>query len=309
MIQRKENDHVTIGQPGFLILGAPKCGTTTLYQILEKHPEITLSRPKEPMFYEAEFERGMGYYWQQYFAHCRGERAIGEARASKLFLPYVAARIRQTLPNVKLVAILRNPVERVFSHWWMRYCNGKERLGFQAALDQNLKAIRQGRTWDGASGMQNWLSHISTHEPTLPFYLEIGYYAQHLRIYLELFPAAQLKILFFDDLCLRPEVFFSEVYEFLDVSSNTPLPKKRHFNPAASRMALELHKLDRRFNVPKIVPASVRSRLKSFVSRMGAPREMDRELRTWLVEHYFDHNRQLEQLTGRDLSDWDKVPR
>jgi hypothetical protein len=268
---------------------------------------VTLSRPKEPLFFEAEFERGIEYYWHTYFAHWDGESAIGEARAAKLFLPYVAARIRATLPDAKLIVILRNPVDRFFSHWWMRYCNGKETRDLKTVLSQNLNAIRDGRTLDGEIGRTTWRDYSSLENGAVPFYLEIGYYARHLRTYLELFPPSQLKILFFDDLCQQPAQLFADVYNYLEVSADVSLPASIKFNSAPTRTALALHKLDRLFNVPTRLPASVRSSLKSVVALFGSAPRMDRETRAWLAEHYFEHNRQLEQLTGRDLSHWDRV--
>lgn len=289
--------------PNFMILGAPKCGTTTLYHVLDGHPDIALSRPKEPLFFETEFEKGLSYYSKTYFSHCRSEKAIGEARAAKLYLPFVAQRIRQTLPDARLIAILRNPAERVYSHWWMRTCNGLERLSLEDAVAQNLAAIRSGRSLDEAT----WLAHIDGVEHTAPVYLEIGHYAQHLECYGRLFPASQLKVLLFDDLNREPERLYSEIFEFLGVHPEAALPRKQHYNAAPSRAALALHKLDRALNMPRLLPRFFRTWFKNALSPLGGPPPMDASTRRWLLSYYRKHNDRLGELLGRDFSHWNSA--
>ena len=127
---REQNADVMSHLPNFFILGAPKSGTTTLYHALEKHPAVHLSTPKEPYYFEDEYEQGPEFYWRTYFAAgWKGQSLIGDARAAHLYLPYVPRRIYTTVPEARLVAILRNPVERAFSHWWMRHSHGREPLG------------------------------------------------------------------------------------------------------------------------------------------------------------------------------------
>src|SRR5436305_13662497 len=102
--------------PNFLIIGAARSGTTTLYTHLKRHPDIYLpprKRPEPHFFYKsAEYERGIGYYEERYFSACRNESAIGEASTSYVFGPTVPGRIRAALPDIKAICLLRNPVER-----------------------------------------------------------------------------------------------------------------------------------------------------------------------------------------------------
>jgi hypothetical protein len=88
--------------PNFFILGAPKSGTTTLYHALEKHPAVHLSTPKEPYYFEDEYEQGTEFYWRTYFAAARtGQPLIGDARRAHLDLPYVPQRIHATVPDAR----------------------------------------------------------------------------------------------------------------------------------------------------------------------------------------------------------------
>jgi hypothetical protein len=89
--------------PNFFILGAAKCGTSSLRGYLSRHPEVFMSDPKEPFFFEAEYEKGFDFYWRRYFSDWQGEPAIGEARHRNLFLPYVTKRIAASVPDAKLL--------------------------------------------------------------------------------------------------------------------------------------------------------------------------------------------------------------
>lgn len=103
--------------PSFFILGAAKCGTTSLHAYLGQHPDVCVSDPKEPFFFEAEFDRGATYYFNRYFSHWAGERIVGEARHRNLYMPYIPERILRFNPRARLIICVRNPTERAISHW------------------------------------------------------------------------------------------------------------------------------------------------------------------------------------------------
>ena len=96
--------------PDFFILGAAKAGTTSLFELLKLHPDVFMSSPKEPFFFEYEYEKGLGFYSRTYFRGWNGQKRIGEARVSHLLLPFVPGRIRASRPEARLIAILRDPV-------------------------------------------------------------------------------------------------------------------------------------------------------------------------------------------------------
>lgn len=138
--------------PNFLILGAMKAGTTSLFSYLCQHPDVCGCREKEPNFL-ASAHRGKGVTssaigssatnwrkprdlsaYQRLFAHWRGERAIGEASHTSLDSPYAPALAAALLPSARLVAVVRQPADRAFSHYQQNRRSGREPLDFWAAL-------------------------------------------------------------------------------------------------------------------------------------------------------------------------------
>lgn len=295
-------------RPNFLILGAPKAGTTSLHRYLTHHPDVFMVTPRDPLFFEAEYERGLSWYWNTFYGGWSGEALAGDARVANLFLPYVAPRIRECLPDARLVVILRNPVERAFSSWWMRVCRGRDEQSFQEALADNLSRIESGVTLDGEAGEKLWRANIApdgvgvTLHPYV--YLEPGYYARHLERYLGLFPRSQLKILFFDDLQDDAEGVYEELLEFLGLEVPDTLPSFERHNAAFSTTSMTLLRAARALGMERLVPEWIGVPVRRFLDRWGRVPSPDPATRRWLSEHYAPHNRALEALVGRDLSHW-----
>jgi Sulfotransferase domain len=202
--------------PNFLIVGAARSGTTTLYSHLKDHPDVYLPANKrpEPHFFlkTAEFTRGLAYYEERYFSACRNQKAVGEASTSYLFGPDVPKRIRGSLPDVKLVCILRDPVERAFSSYWHTVKSGLETLPFEEAI------LRETVRKDEIAGTA--LDEIA------PFaYAERGLYHRQLSRWLSEFPRSQMKIVIFDDFVADPIGILREIAGFLEVSPDG-LPKR-----------------------------------------------------------------------------------
>src|SRR6266700_8386700 len=105
--------------PNFLILGPPKCASTSLHYYLGQHPDIYTSKIKETNFFSLQYQKGIAYYCN-FFADAINKRAIGEATPSYAFLPYVAERIKNHFPDIKLILCFRDPAERAFSSWLMQ---------------------------------------------------------------------------------------------------------------------------------------------------------------------------------------------
>jgi hypothetical protein len=219
-------------------------------------------------------------------------------------LPFVAERIRETLPDVRLVAILRNPVDRLFSHWWMRSCNGKEPLSLEEAIARNEKALQGGRTFTGIEGRRAWKRHLDGDPASAPVYLEFGYYAEQLERYLTLFPAAQIRILFFEDLADHPARLFADLLGFLGAAREPPVAGDFVNNAALPKIIRPLLSLDHRIGWSRLIPERAKAALKSRLSRSGRRARLDDETRRRLIEHYRCHNEALSRLCGRDLSHW-----
>lgn len=292
--------------PTFLILGAPKCGTTALHHALSRHPDVFMAPDKDPLYFEldAEYDLGPATYWERHFATWRGEAAVGEARPTKLMLPFVPDRVLRSFPDIRLVAILRDPADRAFSHWWMRRCNGLEPMEFAEALEANAAAIDAGRTFEGPAGIDAWREHLDPGIRTAPVYLEFGNYAVQLERWRERFGPERIRVLFFDDWKLDPERVLRGLFGFLGVDPDRAVPGRAVYNAALPAGALAGLELDRRIGLSRLVPKRLRHGLKDILSRSTSPPRLDPALRRWLVERYDDDIRRLERAFERDLSAW-----
>lgn len=293
--------------PDFMIVGAAKSGTTSLYQNLNSHPDVLMATPKEPLFFEDEYERGINYYRSRYFREYSGQSRVGEARVANLFLPFVPARIKQQLPDVKLIAILRNPVDRAYSHWWMKVCAGLERLSFDQAIDDNLQRIESGIDFSGESGEMLWRTRIARNASARVdwrVYVDAGYYARQLKRFFLLFPMDQIKILYFDDLVRYPKQVFAEIAAFLDLDPRGLPTQFTRENAAFSPVSLPLLKLDRTLRLSKWIPKEISGFIKEALIRYKSVPKMNQNSRDRLVEHFHPENEALEKLLGRSFSSW-----
>lgn len=300
----------------FFILGAAKCGTTSMYYYLNQHPEIYMSIPKEPLFFEKEYEKGIEYYWETYFSGWRMERFVGEARHRNLYLPYIAPRIKASFPDAKLLIMVRNPVDRAYSHYLHRKNRGIETLSFDEAIRLDLDRIERREFVETEKDIEHYIEHLAPSGMNLYYrtYLDSGYYAEQIERYLEYFDKKQLLVIFIDDLKRDPERVISNVVKFLDEKLSPPL--KIELSIQNKRTNTIYRKIiSHKSRIPGIskflelgVSKNIKSLLKEttgyFEYRLLAREKMSAETRSWLVAHYKEHNRRLEELTGRNLSSW-----
>ena len=299
----------SVMKPNFLIIGAAKSGTTSLYYYLKQHPQVYMPAVKETRFFELHYDKGMEFYWDTYFSGWAGQPAIGEASPCNLYLPYVPQRIKSSLPHVKLISILRNPVDRAFSHWWMTYSMGVERLSFEEAIQSNLQQLDSGFSFEGEDGERLWRESVywmngESRLVTRLWYVDMGYYAQQLHRYLALFPQSQIMVLFFEDLLLNPRAVVRRVLEFIEIP---PDAVEIDYTPqmvATPRSGLLLLKIARYTRVQHLIPKRVRAWVARQLNLFGSKPHMAQWMREQLVEHYRDHNKALEQIVERDLSHW-----
>ena len=281
-------------RPNFFLLGAAKCGTTALSYYLSQHPQVFISEPKEPKFFESEYEKGLDYYWDTYFADWSGEAAVGDCRVVHLFLPYVVERIHGAAPEAKLLVSLRDPVERAYSLWWELHCNGLEELDFRAALEENKKRLEMGMEFD----QETWLGDPrpffgSSHRHRI--YLDQGHYAEQLERYLNFFPMERFKFVFQPELEANSQAVVSDVFDFLAVDSDFTLvddsPRRRARVKGEGRV--------RRWT--RGVPGALAEPMLRLVGRFGRRPTLDADLAKELREHYRGHDRKLSRLLGREL--------
>jgi hypothetical protein len=303
--------------PDFLILGAAKCGTTSLHGWLSQHPQILMSSPKEPVYFELEYEQGPRFYRSTYFSGWDGRQLLGDARTANLFFPWVPARIKESNPEAKLIILVRNPIERCLAHWWIEFRRDKEPLHFEEAVAANLERLRLGVQYETAEEfwqagplyqMPRYTGERHPREYHRPYkrdartsdiyrtYVDAGYYAEQIERYRRLFPERQIRIYLAEDLRSRPAEVLREVCEFVGVrpepiqqidlgSRNVGKPMKR----SKALKSWLLHRL----RGQEISYADIRSR--------PAIRP---EFRRFLVDHFRQHNADLSKLLNRELSHW-----
>lgn len=306
--------------PTFLLIGAPKCGTTSFYNYLSQHPDVCMSDPKEPGFFATrEYEKGLEHYWSKYYGGWKGERAVGEASTQNLYVPYVHRRIAASLPHVKLLALLRHPVERALSNWWMyRSSVYGEPLSFREAVTSELELLQAGGfPSEGPEADRYWLEHVHTlHDSKLRWtmdrtYVQRGHYAEQIERYLRVFPREQIKIVLTEDLKRDTEKTVRDTWQFLGIDPDHPLEDRSIAHLSyKSRHVARLMNFAQKSGLRRLLPEGavdfLRRTLRPSLVNVGDKVRMDPETRALLVEHYRPHNRALEQILGRDLSHWDR---
>jgi hypothetical protein len=303
-------DGAVTGLPDFLIIGAPKSGTTSLYRYLETHPDIYMSPVKEPRYMAfpdrdpgfrgvagRRFNREVIWRYEEYralFAGRGAERMAGEASATYLWAPAAPSTIRRVVPGAKLIAILRDPVTRAHSHFCHNRRLGREpRDTFGEALDAEADRIAGG-----------WNPNVH--------YRSRGLYGEQIARYLELFPREQLLVLLYDDLRTRPAWTLSEVCRFLGIDESFTFDTSARHNVTEgiprrvwlARLFAADYRLKRAGRA--LIPGSVRSLLYHRLYRTNLdPRPpLDPELRRSLREYFRDDIVRLESLIRRDLGAW-----
>jgi len=297
-------------RPNFLILGVGKSGTTSLADNLAEHPDVFLSKPKEPWFFDgpAYEAHDLKWYWREYYAEWSGETAVGEASSHSLFPPHVPERLHSDLPDARLVAILRHPVDRAFSHWWMNVYFGMEELSFGEAVEENLDRLERGEDFCGEEGRRRWYDYVTAYrEGELRYrcYVDMGHYAEQIERYRTRFAEPRFRILLLSDLKKDPTAIYRELFRFLDVDpelwQGEAARRNERFN---SRWIFRITNLATRTRIQYLVPRSVRRWIGGLLRGAGSAPEMPPETRERLLAHYEPHDRRLEALLGRDLSHW-----
>jgi hypothetical protein len=196
--------------PNFLILGAQKAGTTALYAYLRWHPEVTGPSFKEVSFFDRHYARGGR--WYRAHMPLRRRARVGEASPSYLFHPLAPERVARMLPDARLIAILRNPVERAFSHYQHERSLGRESLSFEEAVareDERMQGEVERMLADPSYFSHAWWNYT---------YVARGRYAEQLERWYAAFPRAQLLVLLTDELGADSSATYRSVLDFLAVT-------------------------------------------------------------------------------------------
>lgn len=296
--------------PNFLVIGCPKAGTTSLYHYLSEHPEIYMSAIKEPHFFALEgkskYFKGprddLGYLtvngvedisvYQSLFDGVEKETVMGEASTMYLYFTGTANRIKYHLPHIKLIAILRHPVERAYSHYLHLVRDGREHLPFSQAILQEENRINH-----------NW-------SPVF-FYRKVGLYAEQLKPYFELFSPSQIKIFLYDDWKLDNHTVLSEICSYLGVSdysiNNQEIYNRFNYvpkNKLINKFLVQENKL--KSAIKKIIPERLGKMAgdKLYNYNSIAPLPMKETVRSELLTYFREDTVELQDIIGMDLSNW-----
>ncbi|MCX8125372.1 MAG: sulfotransferase domain-containing protein [Spirochaetes bacterium] len=285
-------------KPNFLIVGAAKSGTTSLYYWLKQHPEVFMPDNKEPSY----FVYGYGISdWEKYlslFELGRGKKAIGEASASYLVAPESAQWIRQKLGNVKIIILLRNPVERAYSLYSWMVMEGYEWISnFEEAL-----AAEEGRFCN---------EFFRTNNPEYFWdymYVRSGLYYEQVMRYMDIFE--DIKIYLFDELVTSSKAIYFDVCNFLGIN-NTFDPVFVHQNPSRLPRSIRLQFILRRLRslvgkIPKFskpLKCSI-SLIMNLNISFGSKPVVSLETRQFLKKRYERDILELSKLIGKDLYSW-----
>lgn len=288
--------------PNFLIIGAQKAGTTSLYYYLRQHPQIYMSQEKEAHFFSYENEdlnfressRNLTIpitnieNYRKLFQEVSSEIAIGEASPSYLYIPKAVERIQNYVPDAKLIAILRNPTDRAYSNFLHCVQDGREQLtDFEQAL-----RVEKARISDNWGAMWH--------------YVQKGFYYTQLKRFFDRFNPNQIRVYLYEDLQTSPINLVQDIFQFLgvdkefvpDVSSKhniSGIPK----NKTLQVLMTGLTPISARLK--PFLPAKLRQSIKKQI--LVKP-ELSLEVRRQLIQVYQEDILKLQDLIQRDLSKW-----
>jgi hypothetical protein len=212
MAKRGQRDSGRGGLPDFLIVGAQKCGTSSLYHLLCQHPHVEPSRRKEVHYFDVKFDKGVDWYRAHFPSSAQREgRSVltGESSPYYLFHPHAPKRAAGLVPEAKLFVLLRNPVDRAYSHYHAALRHGRETLGFEEALEAEGERVR-GET----ERMLADVSYVSLEHQRFS-YLAKGVYVDQLVQWWAFFGRAQMLVLKSEDFFERPWEAWGRALDFL----------------------------------------------------------------------------------------------
>ncbi|HEX6724852.1 MAG TPA: sulfotransferase [Gaiella sp.] len=224
--------------PGFLVIGAQKAGTTALYAYLRWHPGIAGPSWKEVSFFDRHWWRGEAWYRGQ-FPLRAGTRLVGEASPSYLFHPLAPERAYSLVPDAKLIALVRNPVDRAYSQYQHEVALGREPLSFEDALaaeEERTRGEVERLAADPRAFSRAWWDHT---------YAARGRYAEQLERWLAVYPREQVLVVATEELGGRPAETYASILAFLGAAPHSldeyPRVFERDYEPMRSetRAALE----------------------------------------------------------------------
>jgi len=272
-------------KPNFLVIGAQKCGTSTLCDLLARHPDVFMTDPKEPHFFsdDAVYARGLDWY-ARLFEGAEGHAAIGEGSTSytmSALRPHAAERIARTLPSARLVYIVRHPMERIVSHWMHARTRGRrESLPLADAIRRRS------------------------------MYLDTSRYLSQIDRYRRSFSDDRILVLFLDDLSRDRIPTLRRCFEFLGVDSGPAEAIEAQRLNASAGAREDKPVLTRLRSIPGFgrlrdaIPSWARDPLRSALKRPADKPEWDPESWRWAAERLEEESRAFLVRYGKPPDYW-----
>ena len=302
-------------QPSFMIIGAPKCGTTALYHYLSEHPQVCFSDSKEPNYFCTDFP---GYrnsfsideYLTKEFSHCQPEniQAIGEGSVCYLYSKTAINEIIKFNSDIKFIVMLRNPVDVVQSLHSQMYYNLDENI---ADFETAWRAQEQRKTGENIPPL--------CREPLFLQYRDFAMFGKQIKRLLDQAPRNQVKIIFFNDFIQNTRQIYLDTLEFIGVKDDgrTQFPKINENKQSRSRIISRfIHRPPKfvtaltkwaknitgikRFGVYKLA-ACLGDKFNAQTTTRTQPPEA---LKRVLIHEFNSDIIELERITGKDLSAW-----
>lgn len=285
--------------PNTFVLGASKSGTSSLHYFLQQHPEVFMSKIKEPHFFDNNkmYNKGILFYSKKYFKGSEKCPIRGEATPS-YFSNHVAVipRILETYyynNEIKFIIILRDPVQRAWSHYLHKIRNATENESFEKALLLEKARLKEN----------HWVGYFTE-----------GCYASHLQQWFNFFPPKSFYICFIEDLISDPEQFLFDLYNFLMISSDIKIDYQTKINTARVPRYIWLMKFLAKDSIFKktthiILPLTLRRKIRLSLRQWNLtsrPKQenLDPQLSLKLRQAYKDEITTLENMLSKNLSHW-----
>lgn len=277
--------------PDFIIVGAMKAGTTTLAHYLRQHSEIYI--PEEELhFFDARgrfADRwGLGLEWYaKQFEDADPLELCGEKTPTYSYLPSVPKRIHRLVPDVKIIWMLRNPIDRSYSNYWHEVQKGAEKISFEEAVRREDERVREN-IWKG--------------------YVRRSQYIEQIDRFLNYFDQESMHFCFLKNLKEKPIYSINKITSFLDVSGEKinfrAIEKKKNITVLPYSISIRHHVRNLQKKIPLV--GSMISKVERRLNRRSKPGypEMRSSTRERLKHHFAPYNRRLEEKIGVDLSVW-----
>jgi hypothetical protein len=324
------------GSPGigFLVIGAPKAGTTSLFEYIRLHPQIHMPAEKEVYFFNIDrnYRRGLAWYLNTVLRHAPPGSVCGEATTEYMSgAPYtddesdpalgsidraaleevIPRRIKQALPEVKLICVLRDPVKRAYSHYRMMVLSRVESRSFEETVDQLIDPVALERTRVARTRTNGYIVN--------------GEYARLLAGFLRVFPREQLEVIFSDELAERPAETLANLFEFVGVAHDfVPDNVNTRYRAAAVKPRIPgLNLVAWQANMARVaqaralwhaLPTKVRDLIDSAYNvanyrvemwnawRGTVSEDIEPAVREQLIAHYRADSEALAEMLGREIS-------